>query len=167
MILNNPVNTAFTMQIYASNGQAAHYITQELRSIYLDGGIFIRKFDNFSNSWTKWDKIVQNRDLTPTSITEINFNSDTVNGFVSYVVKSGICYVVLRGIRITTPTNPVILKGDMPLAYDFTYAPLIDDSTSENLGLAFVDRNNRQLVLRALKTGTGYVSFSYVVNETN
>ena len=62
-ITNNPTSLAFTMQVYASNGQANYYVTQELRSYSSDDGIYIRKYSDFSKTWSKWIKLVQDSDL--------------------------------------------------------------------------------------------------------
>lgn len=62
-IINNPTNFAFTMQVYASNGHANNYVTQELRSYYSDDGIYIRKYSCFSKNWSKWVKMIQTNDF--------------------------------------------------------------------------------------------------------
>ena len=83
-IKNSPINTAFTLQVYGSNGHIRDYITQELRSIYLYGGIFMRKFDIFTKSWTDWEKLVQKGDFKRTI--EIRLPYIALNGklYASY-----------------------------------------------------------------------------------
>lgn len=63
-ITNNPAGVAFTMQVYSSTGDANTYITQEFRSYSKDGGIYIRKYDTYSQAWSEWFKLVQDNNIT-------------------------------------------------------------------------------------------------------
>ena len=122
-ILKNPVNTAFTMQVYASNGQASHYITQELRGIYLDGGIFIRKFDLYANTWTVWEKLLAERDLIAKQYPATLLNGWTQpfgdNHLITY--KIGNLYM-LSGIILSPSviTEDTYNVANLNLPFNFT-----------------------------------------------
>jgi hypothetical protein len=125
-IINNPVDTAFTLQIYASNGEASYYVTQELRSIYIDGGIFIRKFDRYTNKWTDWDKLIQKSDLyslhTPIEGTVVtNKVPSKVDTTVNSLTLSAGIYIIIANATYDSSfsgylTNYYILQDGKYLA---------------------------------------------------
>ena len=163
-IINNPVDTAFTLQIYASNGQAAYYVTQELRSIYIDGGIFIRKFDRYTNKWTEWDRLIFNSDLVYKEITSDEFSPVANISFQrAYYFKIGKMVTVYIDIIVNngfTLSKETAISGNIfPVAIKTSYVSI--NAIGQKAGYGFFNQNSGTFCIYATTEGRHFIHFSY------
>lgn len=170
-ILKNPVNTAFTMQIYASNGRASEYITQELRSIYLDGGIFIRKFDIYTKKWTVWEKLLTERDLIAKKYpaTLLNGWNHPYGDNLLNTYKIGNLYMLSGVIRspsvITEDTYNV---ANLNLPFNFTGQGCVNSSIQSDSTLYLTSYNDNILhdQFHQVTPNTEYMIKGFFIHST-
>ncbi len=126
------------------------------------GNTFSFAIDYDKVTW-HWKRLVTNSDLQSESLITKSVDETPLTANIEYRIKSGVCYVTVYWIAITSTSDEVILDNNMPTPMLHCYAPIIDHITGDNLGLIIIDTGQSRLFCRARKTGVGFSTFSYPI----